>query len=164
MAQAIVWQVPNLAQAVVDSSAGTLTYQTYDSSTSNWVTQWTLNLGTGDVTATSLFTASGGFTSTPTGSVAPPASPLVSGTVYQNTTGRYMNVYQPAYATTSGTAGTVAVSLGSSSSPGTIYTDQIGGGTSSTAPRMVYLKVPPDWYYSVTTSGTTLLTATMIAE
>ena len=50
MATATVWQVPNLAQAVVDSTAGTLTYQTYDTATSAWVTQWTLTLATGLIT------------------------------------------------------------------------------------------------------------------
>ena len=78
MAQAIVWQVPNLAQAVVDSSAGTLTFQTYDTSTSSWVTQWTMALSTGNITnaqaqtITGLLTASGGLTGTGnTGSLTP---------------------------------------------------------------------------------------------
>ena len=50
MAQAIVWQVPNLARGVVDSSAGTLTYQIYDTSSSSYVTQWTLDFPTGNIT------------------------------------------------------------------------------------------------------------------
>ena len=82
MAQAIVWQVPNLAQAVVDSSAGTLTFQTYDTSTSSWVTQWTMALSTGNVTTaqaqtvTGLLTASGGLTGTGTTGALTPGSGL----------------------------------------------------------------------------------------
>ena len=70
MVQAIVWQVPNLAQAVVDSTAGTLTYQTWDTSTSSWVTQWTLNLGTGNITVAQSQTVSGNQTISGTQSVA----------------------------------------------------------------------------------------------
>lgn len=69
MAQAIVWQVPNLAQAVVDSTAGTLTYQTWDTSTSSWVTQWTLALSTGDITVAQSQTVSGNQTVSGTQSV-----------------------------------------------------------------------------------------------
>lgn len=65
MAQAVIWQVPNLAQAVVDSTAGTLTYQTYDTSSSEWVTQWTMNLSSGDITVAQSVTANG-FNPSPT--------------------------------------------------------------------------------------------------
>lgn len=47
MAQAIVFQVPNLVQAVADSTAGTLTIQYYDSTTSSWVTAVTTSLQDG---------------------------------------------------------------------------------------------------------------------
>lgn len=100
----------------------------------------------------------------PVGLIIPPASPLVSGTVYQNTYLVDIVVYQPAYATTSGTAGTVAVALGASSTPSTLYTKQIGGSTSSTEPDVCTLRVPPGWYYSFTTSGTTLLDAQIQGE
>lgn len=50
MSQAIVWQVPNLAQAVVDSTAGTFTFQTYETSTSSYLTRWTMDLSTGAIT------------------------------------------------------------------------------------------------------------------
>jgi len=100
----------------------------------------------------------------PVGSITPPASPLVSGTVYQNTSGVLVTIYQPAYATTSGTAGTVAVALGPTSTPPTIFTKQIPGTTSSSAPDMVEVRVPPGWYYAFTASGATLATATFIGE
>lgn len=58
MAQAVVFQVPNLTQGVVDNSAGTFTYQTYDTSSSSWVTQWTLNIATGDITTAQSLTVS----------------------------------------------------------------------------------------------------------
>ena len=50
MSQSVIWQVPNLAQGVVDNSAGTLTFQTYDTATSSYVTQWTMDLSTGVIT------------------------------------------------------------------------------------------------------------------
>lgn len=98
------------------------------------------------------------------GSFTPPASPLVSGSVYQNRYGVPITIYQPAYATTSGTAGTVAVALGPTSTPPTIFTKQIPGTTSSTAPDMVEVRVPPGWYYSMTATSATLATAVFIGE
>ena len=50
MSQSVIWQVPNLAQGIVDNSAGTLTFQTYDTATSSYVTQWTMSLSTGAIT------------------------------------------------------------------------------------------------------------------
>ena len=96
--------------------------------------------------------------------ITPPASPLISGTVYQNTLGTSITLYQPAYATTSGTAGSVAVALGSSSSPSTLYTDLIDAGATSGSPRTLILRVPPGWYYSFTASGATLATAQIQGE
>ena len=100
----------------------------------------------------------------PVGSVTPNASPLVSGTVYQNATGRPITIYQPAYATTSGTAGTIQASLGAGSTPASVYTQQIAATSSSSAPDVAILRVPPDWYFSWTTSGATLADAVFIAE
>lgn len=99
------------------------------------------------------------------GTITPPASPLASGTVYQNTTGTPITIYQPAYASTAGTAGSVAVALGTSSTPSTLYTQYVSGATSSTAPMTLPpLRVPPGWYYSFTISGTTLLDAQIQGE
>ena len=98
------------------------------------------------------------------GSVSPPASPFVSGTVYQNTSNAVVTIYQPAYATTSGTAGSVAVDLGPTSTPSALYTDIINAGTTSSIPRTLILRVPPQWYYSFTASGATLLAANVQAE
>lgn len=59
MAQAVVLSVPNLWQVIVDDTVGTQTFQTYDTTTSAWVTQWTLNLSTGAVTLAQGQTVSG---------------------------------------------------------------------------------------------------------
>ena len=93
------------------------------------------------------------------GKITPPASPLVSGTVYRNTSPVPIVIYQPAYASTSGTAGSVAVALGSGSSPSTLFTQYVDGSTTSSLPNVIQLRVNPGWYYSFTTSGATLLDA-----
>lgn len=100
----------------------------------------------------------------PVGSLTPPASPFASGTEYQNAYGVTIEIYQSAYATTSGTAGTITVALGPASPPSTIYAAQIGGGTSSTEPTTVFLRVPAAWWYTFTVSGATLLTASIQGE
>lgn len=100
----------------------------------------------------------------PLGAITPPASPLASGTVYQNTYNTPIILYQPTYASTSGTAGSVAVALGSSSTPSTLFTKQIPGSTSSAEPDMVEVRVPVGWYYSFTTTGATLADAQIIGE
>ena len=100
----------------------------------------------------------------PAGQLTPPASPLASNTVYQNATPYTIMIYQPAYATTSGTAGSVAVALGSSSSPSTLFTQWVNGSTTSSLPEVIQLRVPPGWYYSFTTTGATLANAQIQGE
>ena len=100
----------------------------------------------------------------PVGPLTPPASPFVSGAVYQNTSGVVMTIYQPVYATTSGTAGSVAVALGSSDTPSTLFTDYVPGDTSSTVPKVEQLRVPPGWYYSFTVTNATLSDAQIQGE
>ena len=89
---------------------------------------------------------------------------IASATVYQNTTNSYQTIDIPCYATTAGTAGTVAVAYGTSSTPSTIYTQYVSGSTSSTAQSVVHLRVPPQWYYELTATGVTLGTPTMVQE
>ena len=89
---------------------------------------------------------------------------IASGTIYQNTTASYQTIDIPCYASTAGTAGTVAVAYGSSSTPSTIYTQYVSGSTSSTAQAVIHLRVPPQWYYELTATGVTLGTATMVQE
>lgn len=89
---------------------------------------------------------------------------IASSTIYQNTTYGYQTIDIPCYATTAGTAGTVAVAYGTSSTPSTIYTQYVSGSTSSTAQAVIHLRVPPQWYYELTASGVTLGTPTMIQE
>ena len=92
------------------------------------------------------------------------ANPPESAAVYQNTNLVPIIIYQPAYATTSGTAGSVVTALGSSSSPGTLFTQWVNGSTTSSLPEVIQLRVPPGWYYSFTATGATLLDATFSAE
>ena len=99
------------------------------------------------------------YTGNPTLSTNPP----VSGTAYQNTNPYDIRIYLPAYATTSGTAGTVAIALGSTSSPTAIGTKFISGSTSSSSTEIIELVVPAGWYYEVTLTGTTLATASVFA-
>lgn len=96
---------------------------------------------------------------TPTISPNPP----VSATAYQNTNPYDIRIYLPAYATTSGTAGTVAIALGSTSSPTAIGTKFISGSTSSSSTDILELVVPAGWYYEYTLTGVTLATATVVA-
>ena len=98
--------------------------------------------------------------------VVPSASnpTIASGTVYQNTTNSYQTIDIPCYASTAGTAGTVAVAYGASSTPSTIYTQYVSGSTSSTAQSVIHLRVPPQWYYELTATGVTVGTPTMVQE
>lgn len=100
----------------------------------------------------------------PLGTITPPVTPLASGTVYQNMSGVAITIYQPAYATTPGTAGSVAVALGSTDTPSTLYTDLIDAGTTSSVPRTLTLRVPPGWWYSFTVTGATLANAQIQGE
>ena len=99
------------------------------------------------------------ITSLPSLSANPPAS----GTVYQNDNPYDIRIYLPAYATTSGTAGSVAIALGSSSTPSAIGTKYINGSTSSSATDIIELVVPAGWYYEFTLTGVTLGTATVFS-
>lgn len=98
------------------------------------------------------------------GSQTPWASPFVSGTVYQNAYGFPVTIYLPVYATTSGTAGTVAVALGSGSSPSTIFTKYVNGSTATGETDIVVVRVPTGYYVSFTTSGVTMKAATVEGE
>ena len=89
---------------------------------------------------------------------------IASGTVYQNATNTYQTLRIAAYAATAGTAGSVAVALGTSSTPSTIETDYVSGGSSSTVTVPIVLRVPPQWYYSLTVTGATIGTVTQIQE
>ncbi|MEM3862357.1 MAG: hypothetical protein QW203_07765, partial [Thermoplasmatales archaeon] len=91
-----------------------------------------------------------------------PANPPASGTVYQNTNPYDIRIYLPAYATTSGTSGSVAIALGISSTPSTIGTKFINGSTSSSATEIIELVVPAGWYYEFTSTGVTFGTATVL--
>jgi len=96
-------------------------------------------------------------------------NPPASGTIYQNQNPTKIRIYLPVYTSTSGTAGSVSVSMGnnqSGTSPPsipTIYTKFINGSTSSSAPEIATVEVPAGWYYSFTGTGVTFGTATVEA-
>ena len=100
----------------------------------------------------------------PTTSPTLSANPPVSGTVYQNTNPYDIEIDLPAYATTSGTAGYVTLAKGTTSTPASIGNQFVNGATSSTSTEIIKLEVPAGWYYSFTTSGVTLGTATVFAK
>ena len=90
-----------------------------------------------------------------------PASPLVSGTVYQNTGTLPLLIMQPVtYNPTSTVAATCAVALGSTSTPPTIDTESEPAALVAGTVRNFTLMVPPGWYYSFTTTNAVLGTAT----
>ena len=92
-------------------------------------------------------------------------SPTVaSGTVYQNTTNSYQTLVIPVYASTAGTAGSASIALGTASTPAAWGTQYVSGGTSSSVPTLITLRVPPQWYYSVTVSGATIGTVNGVQE
>ncbi|MDE2467233.1 MAG: hypothetical protein KGL35_00390, partial [Bradyrhizobium sp.] len=90
-----------------------------------------------------------------------PASPLVSGTVYQNTGTLPLLIMQPVtFNPTSIAAATCAVALGSTSTPPTIDTESAPAGLLVGSVWGITLAVPPGWYYSFTTTNAVLGTAT----
>ncbi len=89
-----------------------------------------------------------------------PASPLVSGTVYQNTGNLSLTIVQPVtYSPTSTAAATLAVALGNTSTPPTIDTESIPATAVAGTVRAFVLTVPPGWYYIFTATNATLGTA-----
>lgn len=122
------------------------------------------NLSTTNADEAGDYTPANRGAGSPLGAITPPASPLVSGTVYQNTATVPITIYQPAYASTAGTAGTVAVALGATDTPGTLYTQYIPGDSTSSAPMVCTLRVPAGWYYAFTTNSATLMDATIMGE
>ena len=92
------------------------------------------------------------------------APAIASGTVYQNTSYSYQTLYIPVYASTAGTAGTAAFALGTSNTPATIFTQYVSGATASTSQEVITVRIPPQWYFSLTVTGATIGTVTQIQE
>ena len=91
------------------------------------------------------------------------ANPPVSAKVYQNTNAYDIRIYLPVYATTSGTAGTVAYGENTSSTVTEMTARYVNGATSSTAVDIVELVVPAGHYFEFTASGVTFGTAVVKA-
>ncbi len=127
--------------------------------------QFSIRGTTSSVQIAALNYYSGGVHMVQLGVVPSASNPTIaSGTVYQNITNSYQTIDIPCYASTAGTAGTVAVAYGTSSAPSTNYTQYVSGSTSATAQAIIHLRVPPRWYYEITATGVTLGTATQIQE
>ena len=130
--------------------------------------QWLSNSQTGDVAyayANRLLIGPHGGYGIQYGVTPSALSPAIaSGTIYQNNTNSYQTLVIPVYASTSGTAGSAAIALGTSSTPAAWGTQYVSGGTSSTACALITLRVPPQWYYSVTVSGATIGTVNGVQE
>ena len=121
-------------------------------------------LGATNVTASGTLAVTGAasaahFNATPT-VPALPANPPVSGTVYQNTTGGPINIIIPITATAIG--GSAQLALGSTNTPGAWGgAEQIGV---SAELHNVSLRVPNNWYWSVTVANATIGTANVLGE
>ncbi|MEM3845651.1 MAG: hypothetical protein QXU98_08120 [Candidatus Parvarchaeota archaeon] len=163
-----IWWLTNTSEVYILDTQNSLTNEiilTDCSVDSNNVNSY-LATGSGALTAISGYNNVGGLSGMGVQPVVLPslsANPPASGTVYQNNTRYDYRIYLPAYATTSGTSGTVAIALGPSSSPSTIGTKFINGSTSSSATEIIELVVPAGWYYKFTATGVTFGTATVIA-
>lgn len=102
----------------------------------------------------------------PVGPIAPPVSPLVSGTPYQNTDGVDIEVYQQAYAASSGSNGSVEVRVGKTdTSMTTLYSQQVLPSSSiSQSDTLPVVRVPAGWWYEFVTANAALGTTTIFGE
>lgn len=90
---------------------------------------------------------------------------IASGTVYQNTTGRYLYLYIPVtYNPTASAAATAAFALGASSTPATIFTNSEPAGIAVGRVDTLTLSIPPGWYYSLTVANATIGTPTEVQQ
>ena len=92
-------------------------------------------------------------------------NPPVSGTSYRNNNPYDIMIYLPIYTSTSGTAGNIKASIGTTSTPATqVINDIVNSGTTSSNPRTIVLKVPAGWYYEFVGTTTTFGTAVVVAD
>lgn len=90
---------------------------------------------------------------------------VASGTVYQNTTNAYQTLYLPiTYNPTSTAAATAAVALGTSSTPAVTFTNSEPAGLTTGRVDTITLRVPPQWYWSLTLTNATVGTVTQTQE
>lgn len=114
-----------------------------------------INLATGSGVTDNRFQRNPGYN--PYGYLTPPVNPPVSGTTYQNPFPFWVEVNQPAYATTALTAGKVSVSVAETSGGlENNTTDYVSGSTSSTSPVTIRNRVPPNGYIVYYLTGVTL--------
>ena len=91
-------------------------------------------------------------------------NPPVSGTVYQNTNPYDIEIDLPVYATTAGTAGSIQILKGPTSTPVAIATEYVNGATSATAVHLVKVRIPAGWYYEFIATSVTIGTAVLFED
>lgn len=60
--------------------------------------------------------------------------------------------------------GTITLAVGSANPSPVLYTQQVSGATTSSAPGVYPMRVPAGQYYSVTVSGATLLAPQLLGD
>ena len=89
---------------------------------------------------------------------------ITSGTEYQNTTGNFVTLYLPAYASVSGTNGDVLFNLGRNPGAGPFIRQFIPGSTDANRAHICTLRIPPGYYFKVTTTGANLNNPQYVGE
>ncbi len=93
------------------------------------------------------------------------APAIASATVYQNTSASYQTLYIPiTYSPTSTAAATAAVALGTADPPAAAFTNSEPAGVAVGRVDTITLRVPPQWYYSITVTNASIGTVTQIQE
>lgn len=133
--------IPNFARVVTDASAGTVTIQTYDTTTATWTTVWTLTQGTGDETLAATLTAAG---INPTTTVQSQAGET-AGTIYwvmpfQGSGYKRVLVYLDAYENDTTTANVITFPTAFTYTPNVTNPQAVPGVTVSTTA----LSIDPD--------------------
>ena len=161
--------LPNLVEVKSGGSIGTLIIE--DNRLQNYGGDTYILLNNGSVgsifyTRNTVYVqggVTGEWKGIPVNSPTISTNPPVTATVYQNTNAYDIRIYLPVYASTSGTAGTVAYGENTSSTVTEMTARYVNGATSSTAVDIVELVVPAGHYFEFTASGVTFGTAVVKA-
>lgn len=125
MAQAIITLISNFIRFVVDDSANTASFQTYDSSNSTWNTQVTFNVSNGQITLEQLLNIAQ--------SITPATNPLtINGDLYVNGGQLGLGDVSDLFLKQSGFMALITQALTMTVSSGDFL--YLGGSTSGTSP------------------------------
>lgn len=92
-----------------------------------------------------------------------PGGSTKSGTVYRNTYGFPITLYQPVYAET-GKIGSVRVSAGADSPPPVLFVQRVSSEARESAPDISVVRVPASGYYQFETTSAKLGVPTVVGE